>query len=97
MSSTPIELGPIYRFPPGTDGSGQSIAIIELGGGFAQAELSTYFTSLGITGPTVTAVGVDGAKNQPGKDPAGAGGEVLPDIQVAGALSPGSAMVVYFA
>ncbi|TXN31980.1 S53 family peptidase [Lacisediminihabitans profunda] len=97
VSYTPIELGQIYRFPPGTDGSGQSIAIIELGGGFAQAELSTYFTSLGITGPTVTAVGVDGAKNQPGKDPAGADGEVLLDIEVAGALSPGSAMVVYFA
>ncbi|WP_394770878.1 protease pro-enzyme activation domain-containing protein [Lacisediminihabitans sp.] len=97
VSYTPIELGQIYRFPPDTDGSGQPIAIIELGGGFAQAELSTYFSSLGITGPTVTAVGVDGAKNQPGKDPSGADGEVLLDIEVAGALSPGSAIVVYFA
>jgi kumamolisin len=97
VSYTPIELGQIYRFPPGTDGSGETIAIIELGGGFAQAELTAYFASLGITGPTVTAVGVDGAKNQPGRDPAGADGEVLLDIEVAGALSPGAELIVYFA
>ncbi|MET0991332.1 MAG: S53 family peptidase [Lacisediminihabitans sp.] len=96
-SYTPLELGEIYRFPPATDGSGQTIAIIELGGGFAQAELDTYFSGLGITGPTVTAVGVDGAENRPGGDPDGADGEVLLDIEVAGALSPGAHLVVYFA
>lgn len=94
---TPIELGKIYNFPEGTDGGGQSIAIVELGGGFDQAELDTYFTGLGITGPTVTAVGVDGAGNAPGKDSNGADGEVLLDIEVAGALAPGASIVVYFA
>ena len=79
------------------DGTGQTIAIIELGGGFAQSELDTYFAELGITGPSVTAVGVDGAQNQPGQDAAGADGEVLLDIEVAGALSPGAQIVVYFA
>jgi len=94
---TPLQLGEIYRFPPGTDGGGQTIAIIELGGGFAQSELDTYFAGLGITGPLVTAVDVDGAANQPGQDPQGADGEVLLDIEVAGALAPGAALVVYFA
>jgi kumamolisin len=94
---TPIELGKVYNFPPGVDGSGQSIAILELGGGFDQAELDTYFSSLGITGPQVTAVGVDGATNMPGQDPDGADGEVLLDIEVAGALAPGASIVVYFA
>ncbi|HAM25502.1 MAG TPA: peptidase S53 [Microbacteriaceae bacterium] len=97
VSYTPIQLGEIYRFPSGTDGTGETIAIIELGGGFAQSELTTYFSSLGINGPTVTAVGVDGARNEPGKDPSGADGEVLLDIEVAGALSPGATIVVYFA
>ena len=97
VSYTPPQLAEIYRFPPGTDGSGQSIAIIELGGGFAQSELDTYFAGLGITGPTVTAVGVDGAANQPGQDPQGADGEVLLDIEVAGGLAPGAQLVVYFA
>jgi kumamolisin len=97
ISYTPPQLGQIYRFPPGTDGSGQSIAIIELGGGFAQSELDTYFASLGIAGPTVTAVGIDGANNQPGQDPQGADGEVLLDIEVVGGLAPGAQIVVYFA
>ena len=97
VSYTPLQLGSIYNFPAGTDGSGQTIAIIELGGGFDQADLDTYFSSLGITGPQVTAVGVDGAANGPGGDPRGADGEVLLDIEVAGALAPGAAIKVYFA
>jgi kumamolisin len=97
VSYTPLELAEIYRFPRQFDGSGHTIAIIELGGGFAQAELDTYFAGLGITRATVTAVGVDGAKNVPGGDAAGADGEVLLDIEVAGALSPASDIVVYFA
>lgn len=96
VSYTPPQLGSIYRFPPDTDGTGQTIAIIELGGGFAQSELDTYFSGLGITSPSVTAVGVDGAVNEPGRDPQGADGEVLLDIEIAGALAPGAGIVVYF-
>ncbi len=96
-SYTPLELGAVYSFPPGTDGTGQTIAIIELGGGFAQSDLDTYFTGLGVTPPSVTAVGVDGGANIPGQDPTGADGEVLLDIEVAGALAPGAQIVVYFA
>ncbi len=97
VSYTPLDLGKIYRFPTDTDGSGQTVAIIELGGGFGQADLDAYFKSLGITGPKVTAVGVDGAQNEPGKDPQGADGEVLLDIEVVGALAPGADVLVYFA
>ncbi len=97
VSYTPLDLGKIYKFPSDTDGSGQTIAIIELGGGFGQGDLDSYFGSLGITGPTVTAVSVDGAQNVPGKDPNGADGEVLLDIEVVGALAPGARVLVYFA
>jgi kumamolisin len=45
----------------------------------------------------VTAVGVDGAQNVAGQDPQGADGEVLLDIEVAGAVAPGASQVVYFA
>jgi kumamolisin len=96
-SYTPLQLGEIYRFPPGTDGSGQTIAIIELGGGFAQSDLDAYFAGLGLPTPRVTAQGVDGAQNQPGQDPQGADGEVLLDIEVAGALAPKADFLVYFA
>ena len=98
VSYTPPQLGAVYRFPAGTDGSGQTIAIIELGGGFGQSDLDTYFSGLGLaTVPTVTAVGVDGASNVAGADPQGADGEVLLDIEVVGALAPAAAVVVYFA
>jgi kumamolisin len=93
---TPVELGTIYDFPAGTDGTGQTIAIIELGGGFAQSDLDTYFAGLGISGVAVSAVGVDGSSNVPGEDPDGADGEVLLDIEVAGALAPEASIVVYF-
>lgn len=96
-SYTPPQLATIYTMPQGTDGTGQTIAIIELGGGFAQSDLDHYFGGLGIPTPTVTAVGVDGASNQPGQDPTGADGEVLLDIDVAGGIAPKSSLVVYFA
>ena len=96
-SYTPLQLGRVYNFPEGYDGSGETIAILELGGGFEQSDLDAYFAQLGITAPGVQAVGVDGAANQPGQDPNGADGEVLLDIEVAGALAPGANIVVYFA
>jgi kumamolisin len=94
---TPLQLGRVYNAPAGTDGSGQTLAIVELGGGFKQQDLDAYFSGLGIKGPEVRAVGVDGAANEPGGDPNGADGEVLLDIEVAGALAPGASIVVYFA
>jgi len=97
VSYTPPELARVYRFPPGTDGSGQSVAIVELGGGFATSDLSTYFTGLGQPTPVVTAVGVDGAVNTPGGDPNGADGEVLLDVEVVGGVAPAAAISVWFA
>ncbi len=96
-SFTPPQLGNVYQFPPATDGTGERIAIIELGGGYEQADLDTYFNGLGLSSPTVTAIGVDGASNVGGQDPNGADGEVLLDIEVAGALAPKAAIDVYFA
>jgi len=95
VTYTPPQLGQLYAFPAGTDGSGQTVAIIELGGGFSSSDLAQYFRSLGIaTAPQVTAVAVAGGSNQPGGD---ADGEVMLDIEVVGALAPGAAIVVYFA
>jgi kumamolisin len=96
-SYTPPQLGKIYNFPDGTDGTGQTVAILELGGGYGQQDLDTYFKDLGIPTPIITAVGVDGGANQPGQDPAGADGEVLLDVEVVGALAPKANIVVYFA
>ena len=97
VSYTPPQVAGLYNFPAGTDGTGHTIAIIELGGGFGSSDLDPYFSGLGLAVPSVSAVGVDGAVNTPGQDPNGDDGEVLLDIEVAGAVAPGAAQVVYFA
>jgi kumamolisin len=95
ITYTPPQLGQLYQFPAGSDGTGQTVAIIELGGGFSAADLTQYFKSLGISkAPTVTAVAVAGGSNAPGGD---ADGEVMLDIEVIGALAPGADIAVYFA
>ncbi len=91
---TAVQVAGFYDFPAGTNGTGQTIAIIELGGGYNTSDLSTYFGGLGLPTPSVTAVGVDGGSNSPGQ---AADGEVELDIEVAGAVAPGAAQVVYFA
>jgi kumamolisin len=95
-SFTPVQVAEAYAFPSGTTGQGQTVGILELGGGFSTADLSTYFQGLGLTAPSVTAVSVDGGQNSPGTDP-NSDGEVMLDIEVVGAVAPGVAIVVYFA
>ncbi|MFD9893463.1 protease pro-enzyme activation domain-containing protein [Amycolatopsis sp. NPDC059027] len=94
---SPEQLGTIYGFPSDMDGTGQTLAIIELGGGFRQSDVDTFFRGLKIPSPTIRAVEVDGAKNAPTGDPSSADGEVLLDIEVAGALAPKATQLVYFA
>jgi kumamolisin len=93
----PNQVADIYQFPAGTTGAGQTIAVIELGGGYSDSDLATYFGGLGIDVPSVTAAGVDGGSNEPGSDPDGADVEVALDVDVIGAAAPGAAQVVYFA
>lgn len=95
-SYAPNAVAKLYSFPAGT-GSGQTIALIELGGGYRATDLNTYFQGLGIAVPSVTAAAVDGAQNQPTGDPNSADGEVLLDIEVIGAIAPSARIVVYFA
>jgi kumamolisin len=95
-SYPPNQVADIYNFPANTTGAGQTIAVIELGGGFTTSDLDAYFGSLGIAVPSITAASVDGASNNPG-DTSGASVEVNLDIDVIGAAAPGAAQVVYFA
>ena len=109
-SFDPPEVAQLYHFPANLTGEGQCIGIIELndfdqehnptGTGFSLSDLTAYFTSLGVPVPNVTAVGVssnDGTgANVPGSD-ANADGEVMLDIEVAGAVAPKANIAVYFA
>ncbi len=93
---TPAEVAKLYNFPTNT-GEGQTIALIELGGGYRDTDLQTYWKQLGIADVSVTAVGVDSTGNAPSGDPDSADGEVVLDIEVAGAVAPGANLAVYFA
>jgi len=90
---SPLDLAKLYDFPAG-DGHGQTIAILEMGGGYKTADMKTYFSELGLPVPNVSSVSVDHASNKPGGD---ADGEVMLDIEVAGAIAPKASIVVYFA
>jgi kumamolisin len=92
---TPLQVAALYQYPQG-DGSGECVGIIELGGGFETSDLSTYFSNLGVSAPTVVAVSVDKAKNKPTGDANGPDGEVSLDIEVVGAIAPGAKIAVYF-
>ena len=85
----------LYGFPAG-DGAGETIAIIELGGGVSDADTDAAFRAMGLAPPKVVPVLVDGGTNTPGKDP-DSDGEVALDVQVAGAGSPAATLAVYFA
>jgi kumamolisin len=95
-SYTPVQVAQLYGFPADANANDQTIGIIELGGGYRTADISTYFKGLGQAVPKVTAVSVDGATNSP-TDANSADGEVMLDIEVAAAVAPGAKIVVYFA
>ena len=90
-----------YNFPTtfngkALDGSGQTIAIVELGGGFRSSDLKVFFQEIGVQTPNVVSVSVDHAGNKP-TTPDSDDGEVMLDIEVAGAVAPKAKLAVYFA
>jgi kumamolisin len=96
VSYTPRQVAELYQFPLDVDGTGQTVGILEFGGGYRSADLKNYFSSLGVAEPTVTSVSVDKGKSKP-TNANSADGEVLLDIEVVGAVAPGAKIVVYFA
>jgi kumamolisin len=96
QSFTPDKLAALYGFPTGYTGKGECIGIIELGGGFRMADITNYFKSLNLNTPSVKAISVDGWKNSPSNADS-ADGEVMLDIEVAGAIANGASIAVYFA
>jgi kumamolisin len=95
VSYTPVQVAQAYQFPTTASGAGQTIGIIELGGGYRQTDLTAYFKTLNQSAPAITAVAVDGGKNSP-SNANGADGEVMLDIEVAAAVAPGAKIAVYF-
>jgi kumamolisin len=94
---TPTEVAAHYGFG-GARADGQTIGIIELGGGYNLADLQANAQNLGIPVPQVTAVGVLGATSQPSGNPDDSNDqEVALDIQAASSVAIGAKIPVYFA
>jgi kumamolisin len=90
----PAELAKHYNFPAG-DGAGQTIGILEFGGGYFPSDLKSFCHLAGIaTPPQVTAFSVDGTATNH-RD--GAEGEVMLDVEVAAGVCPKAHIVLYFA
>ncbi len=96
MDFTPPELAKIYNFPANI-GKGQTIALIELGGGYNESDLNAYWNQLGLNSVSVASISVGGGHNSPEGDPNSADGEVALDIEVAGGIAPEARVAVYFA
>jgi kumamolisin len=88
----PTELADIYNFPA-NDAAGQCVALLEFGGGVDDSDVTAYFSHIKVPKPNVTIVG--GGAVDPSSDPESTG-EVMLDIDVAGALAPGATIAVYF-
>lgn len=89
-----------YRFPKDfngqkLDGSGQTIAIIELGGGYRTDDLQIYCQKMAVPMPNISAISVDHAQNLSATSNPG-DGEVMMDIEVACAVAPMAKYAVYF-
>ena len=90
--ATPVEIWRVpnlcraYDWPSGLAGNG-TIAIIELGGGWAKGDMEQFFAALDQPVPTIVDVPVNGGANRPGQpgEAGDADAEVALDIQIAGA------------
>jgi kumamolisin len=90
---SPGQLNGAYRFNQlGTNGAGVTVALWELDG-YKQANLATYDTQYGLSGPAVTTVAVDGAAYD--SAPGTGQFEVELDSEVVRAIAPAATQLVY--
>jgi kumamolisin len=90
----PDEIADAYHFPKESMGEGQSVGILEFGGGLAEADNDRYYRDHQHRKPDIQLVGVDGATNSPGDS---ADDEVALDSQIIGIVAPGARQQIVFA
>lgn len=63
---TPPQVAKLYGFPASPNAAGQTIGILEFGGGYSLSDVQLFYNSVGAAVPSITAVSVDGQPNNPG-------------------------------
>lgn len=90
----PNEVADAYNFPKQSMGEGQSVAIIQLGGGLDRIDNAKYYQRHGLKEPKINVIEVGEAKSKPGH---AFDSEVMLDSQVIGAVAPGATQNIIFA
>jgi kumamolisin len=90
----PNEVAEAYNFPKDNMGKGQTVAILELGGGIDMEDNAQYYRAHGLPEPSIKVIEVSGAKNKTGGS---ADSEVMLDSQVIGAVAPEATQNLIFA
>jgi kumamolisin len=103
---TPADFEARYKFPPG-DGTGQAVAIAELGGAYFPTDVQAFCQKYGLPMPTITPVSAGWPLLTPGQirqlpkqkqqEVLDESGEVMMDVEIVAALCPAAAISVYFA
>ena len=88
----PAELAARYNFPA-SDGTGQSVGILEFGGGYFEADLKSFCSLAKVPVPKVVPVSVDHTSTV-SKDEVTV--EVMMDIEIVAGLCPKATIPVYF-
>ena len=92
------EVAKLYAFPDDVTGKNQKIAILELGGGYDEAVLKSYFEKVYQRPmPNIQCVMIGDAKNDYQNSSARDINEVYLDIEMAAALAPDAKFTIYFA
>ena len=89
----PAELAAAYDFPDG-DGSGQTIGLLEFGGGYFPDDLAAFGKAAGLASlPTVVPISVDKMPTDTNDE---ATGEVMLDVEVLAGVCPKATIPVWF-
>lgn len=91
---TPIQVANAYNFPA-HEGTGTTIAIWANGGGYTNDNLTSTFSPLGLTPPTIVDIFTGFFSNSP--DTTDSSVELMLDICVAGGVVPKSKLVIIWA
>ncbi len=90
---SPSDIKTAYNIPGSVNGSGQTLALVELDG-YTASDVSSYESQFGLTQVPLTNVLIDGATG--GDDCGGGGLEVTLDIELMTAIAPGANQIMVY-
>jgi kumamolisin len=94
---TPVQAARAYAIPTTATGAGQTIGIVQYGGGYNQQNVTDSFAAIGLPTPVNRYVLVDGQVNSTASNYYdGYSSEVMLDLFVAGSVANSATIVTYF-